>query len=257
MRTTAHSVLFWRTADLYSNWHPSVFVLDGVTYQNVEQYMMAAKARLFGDAQAEAKIMAASASDSRRIKALGRTVRGYDEAVWRAQREQIVFAGCLAKFEQNQGMADELHRTRERELIEASPTDLIWGIGLGENDPRAEDKTQWKGLNLQGIALMRVRETLNKRIMARLNGWPAPVEEPVSVTAPRAPVFLPTVEDANRMGRLGSPRNDRERKLFEAYMSGHCWKCGTWNEKLGCYDDMSTRVMYAVWRDRAALSVPR
>lgn len=160
MRTTDTHVLFWRTADIYSNWHPSPFVRNGIAYANAEQYMMAAKARLFGDAAVEAKIMATRGSDPNTMKALGREVRGYVEAVWVAHRDWVMFAACLAKFAQDPVLRAELLATEERELVEASPVDRIWGIGLGEDDTRALDKSQWRGLNLLGIALMRVRDTL-------------------------------------------------------------------------------------------------
>lgn len=163
MRTTQNSVLFWRTKDIYSNWHPSVFVIDGVTYANAEQYMMAAKARLFDDAKVEAEIMAVKGEDPKRMKALGRQVRGYVDDTWVAHREQVMFDACFAKFEQNAALKEQLLATGERTIIEASPVDSIWGIGLAEEDPAAEDPKQWKGLNLLGVALMRVREALQPR----------------------------------------------------------------------------------------------
>ncbi len=159
MRTTPTMVLFWRTADIYSNWHPSVFVIGGVTFANAEQYMMVAKARRFGDADAEAKMLATT--DPSELKALGRAVKGYVDAEWVAWREEAVYQACLAKFSQNERMGLQLLATGERELVEASPPDRIWGIGLGEDDPRALDKAQWRGLNLLGKTLMRVRTTLS------------------------------------------------------------------------------------------------
>ena len=162
MRTTDTMVLFWRTADIYSNWHPSRFVLNGREYANAEQYMMAEKARLFGDTEVAEKVMATT--DPGRMKALGRQVRGFVEARWVAERDRVMYDACLAKFSQNPALKAKLLATGERLIVEASPLDRIWGIGLAENDPRAEDQSQWQGLNLLGVALMRVRETLRQAV---------------------------------------------------------------------------------------------
>ena len=167
MRTTDKMVLFWRTDDIYSNWHPSLFLdMHQVQYSNAEQYMMAAKARLFGDYETEREILAVKGSNPSRMKSLGRKVRNFNERTWVEHRDQIMFDACLLKFGQNAHLRAQLMATGDRILVEASPVDFIWGIGLEENDPRAEDETQWKGLNLLGIALMRVRDEFRKSELA-------------------------------------------------------------------------------------------
>lgn len=155
MRTTDQFVFFWRTEDVYSNWHPSVFVVNGTEYQNAEQFMMAEKARLMGDSATLQLIMATA--DPRDIKALGRKIKPWDETLWVANRERVMLEGVIAKFDQNPDMLTELLLTEEREIVEASPYDRIWGIGLEENDDRVLDKTHWQGLNLLGIACMQAR----------------------------------------------------------------------------------------------------
>jgi ribA/ribD-fused uncharacterized protein len=50
--------------------------------------------------------------------------------------------------------------TNVRVLAEASPSDRIWGIGLGADDECASDPRRWNGLNLLGFALMSARATL-------------------------------------------------------------------------------------------------
>lgn len=161
MRITENMVLFWGSKDLYSNWHPSPFVLKGQRYAHVEQYMMAAKARLFGDTATEAKILATT--DPKHIKALGREVRGYVDAVWREHRLTVVIEACVAKFSQNEKLGAMLLATGQRTLVEASPVDRVWGIGLAENDPCALDPATWRGENLLGIALMHARDHLAKQ----------------------------------------------------------------------------------------------
>ncbi len=160
MKITESMVLFWGTRDIYSNWHPSPFVIDGVQYAHVEQYMMAEKARCFGDTQSEQAIMLAT--DPKDIKALGRGVRGYVDAKWAAVRLEAVTRACIAKFSQNEALGRQLLATGDKLIVEASPVDPIWGIGLGENDPRALDVQQWRGQNLLGIALMKARDALRQ-----------------------------------------------------------------------------------------------
>lgn len=120
--------------------------------------MMAAKARLFGDDGLVPEILAASHPSE--AKALGRKVRGFDDDVWARHRFDLVVAGNVAKFGQHAELRDFLLGTANRVLVEASPRDLIWGIGLGASDERASDPGSWRGLNLLGFALMETRERL-------------------------------------------------------------------------------------------------
>lgn len=142
-----------------SQWWPSPFTVDGVTYATAEHYMMAEKARLFGDEETAAAILAAP--HPRRAKDLGRGVRDFDERTWRDNRVTIVTKASEAKFAQNKDLRDYLAATRDRVLVEASPLDRVWGIGLAADDPRAEDPASWQGENLLGFALMTARETLS------------------------------------------------------------------------------------------------
>jgi ribA/ribD-fused uncharacterized protein len=141
-----------------SQWWPAPFEIDGKIYPTAEHYMMAAKARLFGDDEMARQILATARPGA--AKALGRQVAGFDEATWKAQRYAIVVRAGLAKFEQHSGLRDFLLQTGHRVLVEASPIDLVWGIGLAADDERAERPAQWRGQNLLGFALMDVRATL-------------------------------------------------------------------------------------------------
>lgn len=142
----------------FSQWFKSPFVLEGVRYATAEHWMMAGKARLFGDERAlEAVLAARTPADA---KAVGREVRGFDEARWLAARFDLVVAGNQAKFEQNAELRRVLLATAGRVLVEASPVDPVWGIGLAEADAAARTPATWRGLNLLGFALMAVRERL-------------------------------------------------------------------------------------------------
>lgn len=141
-----------------SQWWPASFSVDGIAYPTAEHWMMAAKARLFGDDQALAAVLgAASPKDA---KAVGRAVRGYREQDWAAARFGLVVAGSLAKFRQNPDLADFLRGTGRSVLAEASPRDRIWGIGMGAGNPDAGRPSRWRGSNLLGFALMNARDLL-------------------------------------------------------------------------------------------------
>lgn len=141
-----------------SQWWPAPFTVDGVLFATAEHYMMWRKAMLFGDEQIAAQIV--EAPHPSQAKALGRQARGFDEATWAAQRFEIVVTGSVAKFGQDPGLREFLLATGNRVLVEASPRDRVWGIGLGAANERAEDPRQWRGLNLLGFALMRARAAL-------------------------------------------------------------------------------------------------
>jgi ribA/ribD-fused uncharacterized protein len=144
-----------------SQWWPAPFTVDGRTYATAEHWMMWSKAVLFGDGEAAERVLAAS--HPHRAKAVGREVHGFDEAVWKAHRVAIVVAGSIAKFGQHADLRAFLLGTGERVLVEASPRDRIWGIGLGESNEAARDPARWRGLNLLGFALMRAREELREQ----------------------------------------------------------------------------------------------
>jgi len=141
-----------------SQWWPAEFTVDGVTYPTAEHWMMAAKARLFGDDEGLAAVLAARSPAV--AKAAGRKVRDFHEQKWADERYDIVVTGNLAKFRQHEGLREFLLGTGDRVLVEASPYDRIWGIGMGPNNPDVAHPLRWRGLNLLGFALMDVRERL-------------------------------------------------------------------------------------------------
>ncbi|MGW0811267.1 NADAR family protein [Nonomuraea sp. NPDC002799] len=143
-----------------SQWWPVEFSEDGHVFASAEHYMMAHKAWLFGDEESAARILAAGRPGE--AKTLGRTVRGFDEERWNAQRFAIVARGNTAKFGQHAELADFLLGTAKRVLVEASPHDRVWGIGLTAADERAASPATWQGLNLLGFALMAARDALQE-----------------------------------------------------------------------------------------------
>lgn len=145
---------------VFSQWYPSKFTIDDMTYSHAEQYMMAEKARLFKDYETLELIM--KSKSPREQKRFGRIVKGFDPEIWKQHRFNIVVKGNLAKFEQNPRFKKKLLETEDQILCEASPYDKIWGIGLSIKDPKVKNRKMWKGLNLLGEALMQVRSTLRQ-----------------------------------------------------------------------------------------------
>jgi ribA/ribD-fused uncharacterized protein len=141
-----------------SQWWEQPFTVDGVVYPTAEHWMMAGKARLFGDDDGLAVVLAARSPGA--AKDAGRRVRGFDEKAWRAARYDLVVTGNLHKFGQHAQLRTFLVTTGRRVLVEASPHDRIWGIGLDASSPDSRLPSRWRGLNLLGFALMEVRERL-------------------------------------------------------------------------------------------------
>ncbi len=144
----------------FSQWARSSFVVDGIGYGTAEQFMMAQKALLFEDREIFKKILATK--NPAEQKALGRQIRGFNKEKWEAVCKDIVYKGNYAKFTQNKSFYNSLMETIGTELVEASPVDKIWGIGLGETDSRIQDKSQWQGTNWLGEIVTKVREDLIK-----------------------------------------------------------------------------------------------
>ncbi|TQF05479.1 NADAR family protein [Kitasatospora acidiphila] len=141
-----------------SQWWPSPFEIGGVRYATAEHWMMVSKARLFGDEALVPRILAARTPAE--AKKLGRQVRGFTEERWAEARFELVTAGNVAKFGQDPALRAYLLGTGNRVLVEASPVDRVWGIGLAADDERAASPARWRGLNLLGFALMAARERL-------------------------------------------------------------------------------------------------
>lgn len=144
---------FWNGP--YSQWHPSVFMVNEMTFSHAEQFMMYSKAALFHDKDIARKIM--ESNNPKKQKALGREVKSFDKDAWDVIAWSIVKQGSLAKFSQNLDLLELLAATVGTTLVEASPYDDIWGIGLGEWDPRCLNRSTWKGTNWLGEILTEVR----------------------------------------------------------------------------------------------------
>ncbi len=162
-------IFFWKPDDskvdksCFSQWQKSPFEVDVCDYSYAEQYMMAEKAQLFEDDDIEEEIMAVTTP--KKMKDLGQKVRNFNQQVWDKCKYSIVLAGNYYKFTQDKEMMNFLLSTGNKVLVEASPLDKIWGIGLSEEHPDVQNPNLWKGQNLLGFALMEVRDEI-KRVYA-------------------------------------------------------------------------------------------
>ncbi|MEL6257120.1 MAG: NADAR family protein [Bacteroidota bacterium] len=146
---------------VFSQWwesHP--FEENGIRYPTAEHYMMAGKARLFQDEEMLGKIL--QAKSPAEAKKLGRQVRNFDPGHWDQYSQAIVTQGNYLKFSQHMELKEFILNTGYRVLVEASPRDRIWGIGLDKDNPAASNPYQWRGRNYLGFCLMEVRDQLKK-----------------------------------------------------------------------------------------------
>ena len=143
-----------------SQWFPARFIIDGNTYLTAEHYMMAQKAILFNDAAIFDAVLACQ--HPAEAKKLGRKVKNFEAGVWNDHCFDFVKDGNVAKFAQNAELKKFLLNTKDRVLVEASPRDPVWGIGMAINDPDVNNPQKWAGENLLGFALMDARAELAK-----------------------------------------------------------------------------------------------
>jgi ribA/ribD-fused uncharacterized protein len=146
------------TSSCFSQWWVAEFIVNGTTYKTAEHWMMAKKAEMFGDKDIYRKII--DSKTPKEAKDLGRKISGFDEEKWKVSRFDIVVKGNYYKFSQHPQLKEFLINTNDRILVEASPVDPIWGVGLTKDSNLINNPEDWRGLNLLGFALMEVRDKL-------------------------------------------------------------------------------------------------
>jgi ribA/ribD-fused uncharacterized protein len=147
---------FWNGP--FSQWYPSEFETEGLKFKCCEQYMMYRKSIIFGDSEMADLIM--QSKDPKVQKMLGRRVKNFDEKIWGEKNFQIVYKGNYEKFTQNPKLKETLLATGDKILVEASPYDRIWGIGLREDNELIKDPKNWRGQNLLGWVLTLLKHEL-------------------------------------------------------------------------------------------------
>ena len=160
MKITDTHIYFWH--GIYSNWYPVEIDSAAGKFANTEQLFMWCKAKFFKDDEILSKILATS--NPRDVKALGRLVKNYNDSEWDKVRFDYMVGVNNIKFSQHKYLLDQLLATGDKVIVEASPYDKVWGVGLLEDDPLILDEKNWKGQNLLGKALMKVRENFNRSL---------------------------------------------------------------------------------------------
>ena len=158
MKITDKYIFFY--GGVFSQWYSCDIIIDNIKYCTGEQYMMACKARLFDDIASEVDIM--RNSDPSKQKKIGRKVKNFDKNKWEEIARDVVYKANYAKFTQNKDCYDELMRSGDKIIVEASPYDCIWGVGLRASDPKILDEKNWRGTNWLGEAIMRVRDRIEQ-----------------------------------------------------------------------------------------------
>ncbi len=151
-------VFFW--GGVFSNFYPSNFTVDKTQFFTSEQYFMWGKAVAMNDMESASKILKERKPGT--CKALGRSVKPYNESLWNSIRESVMYTAIYHKFNQNEDLKKALLETGDKKIVEASPEDKIWGIGITEEDAPYIPESEWPGKNLLGVALMKLREEFKK-----------------------------------------------------------------------------------------------
>ena len=84
----------------FSQWWEAGFVIDNIEYKTAEHYMMAEKAKLFGDLKIWQEII--DCESPKVAKSLGRKVENFDQRIWEEHRFKFVKKGNYYKFSQNE-----------------------------------------------------------------------------------------------------------------------------------------------------------
>lgn len=148
-------VFYFGKTSPFSHFYPRPFVVNGITFWHMEGFLMFCKAMLFRDLRMAEQIRLCKLPDL--VKKMGRQVANFDDAIWTVKAPEFAFQGNVQKFRQHLDLCNILMETGQRELVEASPWDRLWGIGMGLDDPNLMDRTRW-GQNRHGKTLMRTRK---------------------------------------------------------------------------------------------------
>jgi len=151
---------FWKTKSPFSNWYPATYTLDGIEFNCSEQGVMWAKAKLFGDETVAEQILNCNPNQQKKMKDLGRKVSNFDQKKWDEHKVNIYKNHNRAKYTQNNTLKHFLLSTGNKTLVEASPYDRIWGIGLTEENAKKRNPNTWPGQNLLGKLLTEIKNEL-------------------------------------------------------------------------------------------------
>lgn len=150
MKVTEDYVFFYGNADYPSNFYYSPYCLYGYEFPTVEHGFQWAKAVHFKDEETATRILETDCP--KEAKRLGRLVKGYNDEVWKALRIHYMVQHVSQKFIQNPDIYRQaIEEVKNgRQFVEASKVDVVWGIGLWDNEAMKVDSNAWPGENLLG-----------------------------------------------------------------------------------------------------------
>ncbi len=154
-------IYFWKPNEAYgflSNWHYAPFTLDDKKFINSEQYFMWSKLQLFDPTNKELENTLLTTINSSIMKNIGRNIKNFNQDIWDKNKYNIMKKALMAKFTQNKELHTLLLKTKTYKLVEASPYDKVWGIGIDKK--AAMNGIKYQGENLLGKVLMEIREAL-------------------------------------------------------------------------------------------------
>jgi ribA/ribD-fused uncharacterized protein len=132
--------------------------IDGMTFPTVQHYLQWSKAKQFGDAEAQSKILKTKSPKS--VKTYGDKVVGFKEDEWAEKQDQIMRIALKAKFMQHPELKTKLLSTGDKPIGEANARDKYWSIGTGADTSKAKVPSKWPGKNRLGALLMELRTEL-------------------------------------------------------------------------------------------------
>lgn len=158
-QTQAGFTFFFSRDCPLSNFYPATFTINGHTFNCAEQFIQHSKAVLFNDQKTAQDIIHEPLPEKQ--KQLGRQVTNFNAKLWEDSIQKIVTRGLAQKFEENNDLKTFLRNTGSNELVEASPRDTLFGIGLGMSNEAKTDKSKWRGKILQGQMLQKIRSEMS------------------------------------------------------------------------------------------------
>ena len=204
-RKTEHQIAFFRKYCPLSNHCPAPIKINDKEYNCTEQMFLSEKCYAYGHQRSGDLIR--TMTDPAMMVQEAKVCQGYNDN-WDKDMYDIMLTAQLAKYTQNQIHRDFLIATGDRRLVEGSPYDSVWGVGVAFTDPKIDDMKNWKGDNLLGEALMATRRLLLPRSpIARKphsarrsselleSSEPAAVTDDESMELPPTQTFTPTMED--------------------------------------------------------------
>ena len=152
----SHSIAFFGIINPLSNFHPAVFVLDGVRFHSSEQFIQYQKAKLFKDTYSMAKIM--STISALECKQQGNTIKGFVNKTWKESAKKLCRPGIEAKFHQNRHLMESLIFETGNKVIVEGAKDEVWGSGQPLESPHCLDQAKWTSQGIMGEILSDIRD---------------------------------------------------------------------------------------------------